>query len=232
MLPAMKAAVSYLRVSGKGQVSGDGFPRQRAAIAQFAKQHRISMLEEFTDEDVSGTKELEARTGLAALLDRLESNDVDAVLIENASRIARDLLISEVIIGQLRDRGVRVVAADSGQDLTADGDDPTRTLIRQVLGAVAEFEKTVLVSRLRAARDRVRLRSGRCEGPVPFGERPSEAPAVEMIRELRRKPRGQPRLGYQRIAKILNERGVLSRSGKPWSRSSIQLVVERLEGKR
>jgi DNA invertase Pin-like site-specific DNA recombinase len=60
-------------MSGKGQVQGDGFPRQRAAIAAFCKAAKYDLFEELSDAGVSGTKELDGRPGLAALLDRLES---------------------------------------------------------------------------------------------------------------------------------------------------------------
>jgi hypothetical protein len=55
-----------------------------------------------------------------------------------------------VIVGQFSKIGSRILTAD-GVDLTS-SDDPTRRPIRQVLGAVAEFEKNVVVLRLRAAR--------------------------------------------------------------------------------
>jgi len=87
---------------------------------------------------------------------------------------------------------VRVIAADSGTDLTAEDDDPTRVLIRQILGAVAQFEKAIIVSKLKAARLRKRRAVGRCEGRKPFGTRPGEAQIVAVIRRLRRKPRYGP----------------------------------------
>jgi DNA invertase Pin-like site-specific DNA recombinase len=102
-------AVSYLRVSGKGQVEGDGFPRQREAIVRFAKRHGYQLLEEYRDEGVSGTKELAERPGLAALLHRIESNGVKVVLIERADRLARDLMVSEVILDQLARAGAHVL---------------------------------------------------------------------------------------------------------------------------
>ena len=37
-------------------------------------------------------------------------------------------------------------------------------LVRQVLGAIAQFEKTSLVAKLKAARDRKRLATGKCGG--------------------------------------------------------------------
>jgi DNA invertase Pin-like site-specific DNA recombinase len=45
-------------------------------------------------------------------------------------------------------------------------------LIRQVLGAVAQFEKAVIVSKLKAARMRKKRAEGRCEGRKPFGAKP------------------------------------------------------------
>ena len=111
-------AVSYLRVSSKGQVEGDGFDRQRDAIAKFAKRAKYDVVEEFRDEGVSGTKDLEGRRGLAALLDRLESNGVRVVIVERADRLARDLMVSEVILSQFAKAGATVLTAD-GADLTS-----------------------------------------------------------------------------------------------------------------
>ena len=123
----MIKAVSYLRVSGKGQVSGGGFDRQRETIESYAKKNKIQIKDEYKEEGVSGTKELENRTALASLLDRVESNGIKLVLVEKADRLARDLMISEVILSQFRDAGVSVVSADNGTDLTAgDSNDPTR----------------------------------------------------------------------------------------------------------
>ena len=57
---------------------------------------------------------------------------------------------------------------ENGTHLTeGDESNATANLIRQVLGAVAEFEKTALVGKLRAARARERRETGRCEGPRP-----------------------------------------------------------------
>jgi DNA invertase Pin-like site-specific DNA recombinase len=214
---AAQQAVTYLRVSGKGQRLGDGFPRQRDVISRFAKAHGYVLADEFSDTGISGTRELEDRPGLAALLDRVEHNGVKTVLVESASRLARDLMVQEVIISQLRQGGVRVVAADSGTDLTVSDDDPTRTLIRQVLGAVSQFEKSVLVLKLRAARQRIRRFRGHCEGAKSYGSYPGEAVMVERMRQLRRKPVKGRRASLAAIASTLNAEGFRNRAGRPWS---------------
>ncbi len=54
---AMTEALAYLRVSGKGQINGDGFPRQREAIRRYAKAHGIGIVGEYADQGVSGTAE-------------------------------------------------------------------------------------------------------------------------------------------------------------------------------
>jgi len=220
-------ALAYLRVSGLGQVEGGGFDRQRDRIGAWAKANRHVVVEEFVDEGVSGTNELADRKGLAALLDRIDSNGVRVVVVENATRLARDLMVQEVILSQLRDRGVSVWSADGNVNLT-ENDDPTATLIRQVLGAVAEFDRKVTVLKLRAARDRKSRAAGRrIEGQRQFGTLPSERPTLERMRELRVKPRGKPRLSFAKIAATLNAEGRPTRHGGPWSPEAVRKIIQR-----
>jgi DNA invertase Pin-like site-specific DNA recombinase len=220
-------AVSYLRCSGLGQLGGDTWDRQTAAISKYAKHHGLEVVDEFRDAGVSGTKDLDNRPGLAALLDRVENNGVKVVLVENATRLARDLMISEVILQQLTNAGCKVIAADSGTDLSADSDDPTRRLIRQVLGAVAEFDRRVTVLKLRAARERRRLRGERCEGRKPFGTLPGEAEVLARIHSLRRKHKLGRRWSLQQICDALNTEQLATRTGKPWTKQSLNRILGR-----
>lgn len=158
---------------------------------------------------------------------RIRSNGVRLVLVERADRLARDLMVSEVLLTEFRKLDVQVIAADSATDLTAGDDDPTRVLIRQVLGAVAQFEKSVIVAKLRAARIRKRKATGRCEGRKPYGSRPGEAEVVEMIRRLRRKPKMGRRMSFDAIAAKLNTEGVRTRTGAPWAGATVWGIVSR-----
>jgi DNA invertase Pin-like site-specific DNA recombinase len=98
----MVKAFSYLRVSGKGQVDGDGFPRQRAAIKQYALANGIRIVPEFREEGISGAVENMDRPTWAELMATLHSNGVRTILVERLDRLARDLMIQETAIADLR----------------------------------------------------------------------------------------------------------------------------------
>ena len=110
-------------------------------------------------------------------------------------------------------------------DLSSVGDDPTRRLIRQILGAVSEFEKNILVLKLRAARERMRRRGERVEGVKPYGHFPAEAAIVRRMRELRRKPAKQARRSLEAVAAQLNAEGHRNRAGRVWSKQLVAHVL-------
>jgi DNA invertase Pin-like site-specific DNA recombinase len=93
-------------------------------------------VEEFNDAAVSGADPIETRPGFASLLDRIEDNGVRTVIVEDASRFARELVTQELGILALIKRGVRVLTAN-GDDLTdsrpfAQDDAADRWIVRRV----------------------------------------------------------------------------------------------------
>jgi DNA invertase Pin-like site-specific DNA recombinase len=70
--------------------------------------------------------------------------------VRRASRLARDLIVQETGFRMLRDLGIELIAADSPGAFLDDS--PTAQLIRQVLGAVAQFEKAMLVAKMLGTR--------------------------------------------------------------------------------
>ena len=78
---------------------------------------------------------------------RIAGNGVSTIIVETASRFARDLIVQETGYRLLRDQGIMLIASDSPEAFL--DDTPTAVLIRQVLGAVSQFEKAMLVSKLK-----------------------------------------------------------------------------------
>ena len=79
------------------------------------------------------------------------------MIIEKLDRLARDLMVQETIIADLRKNGFELVSV-AEPDLMKN--DPTRILVRQMMGAVAQYEKSQIVLKLRGARMRKRAKEG------------------------------------------------------------------------
>jgi DNA invertase Pin-like site-specific DNA recombinase len=214
-----RLAYAYLRVSGRGQIDGDGFPRQLNAIEQYAVANGLQVAKVFREEGVSGTKELENRPALQELLAAIATGDVKVVVIERLDRLARDLMIQETIVGDLRKRGIELVSV-AEPDLCSD--DPSRKLVRQIFGAIAEYEKAMIVLKLRGARQRLKARTGRCEGMIAFGGGDGEQAAVNRILSLR-----ADGLTMDRIAAQVNAEGYRPKYGAKWYGSSVRNVLKR-----
>jgi DNA invertase Pin-like site-specific DNA recombinase len=213
-------AVAYIRTSSAANVGPDkdSDKRQRAAIEGFAKRTGFAVIGEFSDPGVSGADPIETRPGFSALLDRIETNGVRTVIVEDASRFARELVTQELGIIALIKRGVRVLTSN-GDDLT-DSSDPSRKMMRQIAGSFAEYEKARLVAKLKAARER---RRAKCEGRKRWAEINPEL-VREAKRLRRRSPKGQQR-SLREIAAELAELGFLNERGVMFSAASVASIL-------
>jgi len=132
---------------------------------------------------------------------------------------ARDLAVQLTGHALLRARGIELVPADAPTYFTDPS--PTAEMVRQILGAVSQFEKADLVAKLKHGRDAKRAATGRCEGRRPV-------PDV-VIAEARRLARKSPKTGQRRslraIAAELAAIGHLGPSGQPYHASSIRHML-------
>lgn len=214
-------AFGYIRVSGLSQVKGDGFERQEEAIQAYAKANNLEVVQVFREEGVSGT--MEQRPALAQLLVSLEKNGhgIKTVIIEKLDRLARDLMVQEAIIRDFQKHDFQLISALEGPELCMD--DPSRKLVRQIFGVIAEYEKSMLVLKLRAARERQKAKTGKCEGRKGYHE--EDPDIVRYIQRLRRKPKHRKRLTYQQIADRLNAEGMTTLDGMQWTLHRVNQVL-------
>jgi len=214
----MSKAFVYLRVSGKGQVDGDGFTRQLTAAKNYAEAHGIKIVRVFREEGVSGGTDWENRPAFSEMMALLLSNGVRTVIVERLDRLARDLLVQESVIADFQRKNLVLISA-SEPDLLSD--DPSRVLMRQMLGAFFQYEKTLLVAKLRGARQRIRANSGHCEGRKRYGITPAEQEVVAHIVQLR-----GGGMAISAIADKLNDGSIKPRSGRKWYPTSVQRVLK------
>ena len=217
-------AIAYLRTSSAANVGADkdSDKRQLDAIEAFAKRAGYELVGEFNDAAVSGADHIETRPGFAAMLAHIAGNGVRTIIVETASRFARDLMVQEVGFAKLQGLGVQLVAADSPQSFL--DDTPTSKLIRQILGAVSEFDKAMVVAKLKGARDRKRAVNGKCEGRKRIAELHPEI--VAEARRLRpRSTKGKHKRSLREVAAELERLGYLNERGSRFSAASVQSML-------
>src|SRR6476619_3729510 len=105
-------AVAYCRTSSETNVGvdKDSLPRQRAAVAAFAKVARYEIISEYSDDGVKGADPIDQRPGFAAMLEHIAGNGVRTIIVETASRFARDLIVQETGWRYLKDAGITLIA--------------------------------------------------------------------------------------------------------------------------
>jgi DNA invertase Pin-like site-specific DNA recombinase len=181
---------------------------------------------------VSGSNGLETRVALPEALRVLRTGAPDGLIVYRLDRLARDLVLQEQLLAEIRRMGQQVFTTSAGEAAFLEDDpaDPSRKLIRQILGAVSEYERAMIRLRMQAGRVSRRERGdyagfgsppygwraergGRGEG-VRLVEVESEQVTLGRIRELRA---GGSSL--RQIAEVLNNEGYKTRrDGKPFTR--------------
>ena len=228
--------VGYVRVSTATQAEdGLGLDVQKAALRTWSKAngHRLTSI--LSDEGISGAKELEDRPGLADALDMIRSGKAQGIVVPRLDRLARDLIVQETILAEIRRIGGEVFSTSPAEAsyLSDDPDDPSRKLIRQVLGAVSEYERSMVALRLRNGRRRKDQMGGYAWGAPAFGfdardgdlvESQQEQLTIKRIVELR-----AAGASLREICSILEAEGHRSkRAGTRWQPMAVKRVLDRL----
>lgn len=213
-------AFGYVRVSSVGQVKGYGLQRQREDIEAYARDTGWKIDRFFEDAYTGGEAD---RPQFVAMLLAMMNGEVKTVIVESLDRFARDLLVQSTLLAKLVAEGLTLIAANTGEDITAAiQDDPMRKAMVSIQGVFAELDKTLLVRKLRRGREARRDATGRCEGQKPFGYYQGEEVVLGRIKQLIRKPRNDERRNYGDIAAVLNGEQLETRTGKPWTRGNSQ----------
>ncbi len=168
----MSRVFAYARVSTADQNTANQIHEIEAAGFSVDKRRVIT-------ENISGSVSAEQRPGFAKLLDRLESGDV--LIVTKLDRLGRNAMDVRSTIERLAEIGVRVhCLALGGVDLTS----AAGRMTMQVLCAVAEFERDLLIERTQAG-----LARAKAEGKA-LG-RPSALTSVQQAEVLDRIAAGE-----------------------------------------
>lgn len=219
----MLDVVGYLRVSSQGQIVTDGFPRQSEAILRLCEVKGFTLLREYREEGIPGKLDEESRPAFQQMVSDLLSNGCRTIVIEGMSRLAREYRTQEHLIIYLASKGLTLISADTGEDITAAMmGDPMRRALVQIQGIFSELDKNLLVAKLAKARQHKKELTGKGTGRHAYGEKPDERQTLEQIREW-----SYAGSSATKIAADLNSCGFKSRSGRPWRSSVISKILRR-----
>ena len=164
--------VGYLRVSTARQQEAFGPEVQRNAITRWAKAggHRVVSWETDT---ISGASELVNRTGWVAAEQLVKDGKAAGIVVARLDRLARDVLVQELLLRNLHRFGGAVMSARESENelLAGESKDPSRKLIRTILGAISEYDREMIADRLEAARKAKAAAGGYAHGALPYGYR-------------------------------------------------------------
>jgi DNA invertase Pin-like site-specific DNA recombinase len=221
----MKKAVAYLRTSSATNVGidKDSDKRQMAAITTFARANGYEIVDTYYDAAVSGADPVTDRQGFTEMLRRLATNGAKTIIVESPDRFARDLMVLLVGHDLLKAQGITLIPT-TAPDYFAE-DTPTAVLVRQVLAAIAQFEKASTVAKLAAARKRKREASGKCEGRKSHAEIRPEV--VALARKLRRKSPKGGQMSLRQVSAKLAAQGYVNDRGRPFNPASVAAMLAR-----
>lgn len=213
-------AFGYLRVSGSSQLEGDGFPRQRLAIERYARANGLEIVRWFEEQAVRGSTDFTERPAWMQMISSL--NGTRTIVVEALHRLARDMGVQEYIFKDLTRLGI---ALHSTHEEDVQNPEPARVLFRQMMGAISQYERSMIVLKLRGARERMKAKTGKCEGPKFYGhkdDRPEEARTLTRMIDLR--ARGE---SFSQIARVLNADGSETRHGRAWAVTTVRTILAR-----
>lgn len=223
----------YVRVSTEAQADkGMGLHVQRDSIARWAANNGHTIAKWAEDAGESGSNGMERRTGLAEAFGCLGERPrrVTGIVVARLDRFARELVLQETLLAEVRRLKGRVFSCAAGEDayLEDDPGDPSRTLVRQILGAVSQYERAMIRLRLDAGMARKRAEGGYVGGGIPYGwevvdaelrEVPAEQDVLRIIDLARRDGRS-----WRYISKMLNDLGVPTKRGGRWHENTVRRI--------
>ena len=219
--------IAHVRVSTERQAERYGPAAQRAAIREWAEATG-ARIARFVEDATSGA--LSEREGLGEVLAEIKAGRVAGVVVARLDRFSRDMLVQEHLMSDVWRLGGEVysTAADENS-LRDDPDDPSRKLIRRILGAVVEYDREMTLLRLRNGRKAKARSGGFAYGAPPFGwtavngklhrsktEQATRAVILDMA---------AGGASTREIADTLNADGRPSKRGGSWSSATVARVL-------
>ena len=202
----------YTRVSTEIQVEGFSLAAQREKLLRYAEYNDMQVIQEFSDEGRSGKNTID-RPAFQSMMQKIQAraDKVDFVLVFKLSRFGRNAADVLFNLQIMQDFGVNLICVEDGIDSSKDAG----KLMISVLSAVAEIERENIRVQTMEGRQQKAREGGWNGGQAPYGYKIDkehgglaiEESEAELVRLIFDKYVTTPDMGYNGVAKWLNENG-------------------------
>lgn len=224
--------VAYVRVSSAHQQEAYGPEVQREAIRKWANAGGHKIVSWQTDV-ISGASDLRDRAGWCEAATLVKSVEAQGVVVARLDRLARDVMVQELLLRKLSDLGGIVLSTRENENemLNGESKDPSRKLVRVIMGAISEYDREMTVDRLAAGRAAKAARGGYAHGALPYGYRsangqlvpvPAEQRALEKMKAL-----SAQGVSTREIARVLTAEGHPTKRGGSWCTATVGRILKR-----
>jgi len=208
---------AYLRLSTSEETQQNSFEVQQKHITD---KYKIDV---FFKETTSGSTPFDKRPAWLELMQIVKPDD--NIIIHRLDRLSRDTLHYLVVERHLAKMGVNLIFVEGVQ-----GDSPMDKMVRTILSAVSEMERSMIQQRVKQTMRHMRSQGLKTGGKPPYGyyvkERrllphEEEQAVISKMRQLR-----ADGLSYNKIARALNDASIPTRSGSPWVAMQISRALK------
>lgn len=221
----MKRVVAYCRVSTNKEEQLDSLESQQKFFDEYSKRKNYSLIKIYADEGKSGTK-IKNRTELLRLLKDAGKDIFDAVLIKDVSRLARNTIDFLTSIRRLKELGIKVIFVNYDQTSSESSE-----FMLTMLSAIAQEESANTSKRVKFGK-RLNAEKGKVPNLVYGYDKiigdyfnlkinEEESSVVKQIFSMYT----EKNMGENKIAYVLNFRGLKTKRGCKWSQNAIARIL-------
>ena len=138
--------------------------RRVSSAGQCLDRQELEGCDKIFEEEASGASR-DKRPALAQMIGYVREGD--EVIVHSIDRLARSLQDLQAIIEELTAKGVRIRFLKEGLEFGGGKDNPSGVLMMQLLGAISQFERTLIRNRQKEGIQAAKKRKGHHHGRKP-----------------------------------------------------------------
>jgi len=194
-----KRVALYARVSTDGQ----SVENQLQELDAVARKEGWQIVQRYVDKGISGAKGRKNRPGFDGLCKAAVRREFDLIAAWSVDRLGRSLLDLVTFLKDIHAKGINLYLHKQGLDTTT----PTGEMMFQMMGVFAQFERTMIVERVKAGLKRAKAEGRKLGRPRVDGKVTAKVLALRREGKGMRKIARELGIGNATVQRILEDEG-------------------------